>query len=84
MEKLSNEVKDIIRAEDTDNSDKVMICFNRIPSTSNIIKNLAVNKRFSSFYIQAEFDDKEETIINIFSEYVEPLLKDINNPVLLQ
>ena len=84
MEKLPNEVKDRIHAEDTDNSDKVMIRSNTIPSTSNTLKNLAVNKNFHSYYIQREYNDKEEKRINIFSEYFEPLLKDINHPALLQ
>ena len=84
MAKFSNEVKDIIHAEDTENSDKVMICSTTIPSTSNTLKNLAVNKKFHSSYIQIEYNDKKETVINIFSEYFEPLLKDINHISLLQ
>ena len=31
LAKLPNEVKQIIHAEDTDNSDKVMTCINTIP-----------------------------------------------------
>ena len=50
--KLPNEVKQIIHAEDTDNSDKVVICSTTIPSTSNTLKNLAVNTSFHSSYIQ--------------------------------
>ena len=84
MEKLPDEVKFIIHAEDTYSYYKVMICSTRIPSTSNPLKNLAVNKSFHYSYIQREYNDKNETIINIFSEYVEPLLKDINHPALLQ
>ena len=84
MEKLPNEVKVKIHAEDTDNSDKVVICSTTIPSTSNTLKNLAVNESFHSSYIQREYNDKKENIINIFSEYVEPLLKDTNHPELLQ
>ena len=61
-----------------------MICSTTITSTSNTLKNLAVNKSFHYSYIQREYNDKNETIINIFSEYVEPLLKDINHPALLQ
>ena len=52
LAKLPNEVKQIIHAEDTDNSDKVMICSTTIPSTSNTLKNLAVNTSFHSSYIQ--------------------------------
>ena len=84
LEKLLNEVKQIIHAEETDNSDKVMTCVNKIPSSSNTLKNLVANKSFYSSYIQIEFNDNKKMIINIFSEYVVPLLKDINHTALLQ
>ena len=84
MAKLSNEVKYRIHAEDTDNSDKVMICSTIIPSPSNTLKNLAENTFFHSSYIQREFNDKKETIITIFSAYFVPLLKYINHPALIQ
>ena len=84
LAKLPNEVKDRIHAEETENSDKVMTCTNRIPSTSNTQNNLAVNKSFHYSYIRKEFNDKKDIIINIFSAYVEPLLKYINHPELLQ
>ena len=44
-----NEVKQRIHAEETDNSDKVMTCINTVTSTSNILKNLLVNKKFTFF-----------------------------------
>ena len=77
LAKLPNEVKYIIHAEETDNSDKVMTCTTTITSTSNTLKNLEVNKSFHYSYIQGELNDKKYMIINIFSEYVEPLLKYI-------
>ena len=46
LEKNPNEVKQIIHAEDTENSNKVMTCTTTITSTSNTLKNLAVNKNF--------------------------------------
>ena len=52
-------MKKIIHAEEMDNSDKVMTCINTIPSTSNTLKNLAVNKKFHSSYIKIEFNDKQ-------------------------
>ena len=84
MAKLPNEVKDGICAEDRENSDKVVICSTTTPSTSNILNNLAENKHFHSSYIKKDYNDKKETMINIFSEYVEPLLNNINHPALLQ
>ena len=84
LEKLSNDAKQRIHAEEKYNSDKVMTCINKIPSTSNTIKNLVVNKRLCSSYIQKESDDRNKMIINIFSAYVVPLLKDINHPELIQ
>ena len=74
----------IIHAEETDNPDKVMTYINTITSTWNKLKNLAVNKILHYSYIQTEFNNKKEMIINIFSAYVVPLLKYINHPELLQ
>ena len=84
MKKLPSEVKQRIHAEDTDNSDKVMICLTKIPSTSKTLNKFAVNTRFHYSYIQKEFNDRKEEIINIFSAYVEPLIKEINHPALFQ
>ena len=50
--KLPTEVKHIINAEDIDNLDRVIICYTTSNSTSNTIKNLAVNKVFHSSYIK--------------------------------
>ena len=82
--KLPIEVKVRIHAEDTDNSDKFMICSTTIPSTSNTLNNLAVNTSFYYYYIQKQFNDRKEQIINISSAYVELLIKDIDYPVFLQ
>ena len=84
LAKLPNEVKQRIHAEDTENSDQVITCTTTIPSTSNTLKNLAVDKKFHSSYIQGEINGKKYMIINIFSAYSEPLLKDINHPAFLQ
>ena len=84
LAKLPDDVKQKIHAKVTDNSYKVMRCINTIPSTSNTLKNLVVNKSLHCSYIPTEFNDKKEMIINIFSAYVVPLLKYINHPALLQ
>ena len=52
LEKLPSEINNRIGAEVTDNSDKVMIFSNKIPSTSNKLKNLFVNKSSHYYYIQ--------------------------------
>ena len=57
---------------------------NTIPSTSKTLQNLVVNKSLHSSYIKTELNDKNKTIINIFSTNVEPLLKYINHPELFQ
>ena len=59
MEKPINERKEIIHAEETENSDKVMTRTTTIPSTSIKLKKLAVNKSLRYFYIQIEFNDKK-------------------------
>ena len=61
-----------------------MICSTTITSTSNALNNLEVNTSFHYFYIKKKFNDKKEKIIDIFIAYVEPLIKDINHPALLQ
>ena len=61
-----------------------MIFSTTIPSTSNTLKNLAVNTSFHYSYIQKQFNDRKEEIIKILSAYFEPLIKDINHPALLQ
>ena len=38
----------------------------------------------NSSYIQTIYNGKQESINNIFSTHVEPLLNDINNPALVQ
>ena len=56
--KLPNQVKQIIHAEEAYNLDYVMTCINTIPSTSNTLKNLILNKILYSSYIQTEFNEK--------------------------
>ena len=46
LAKLPSELKQRIYVEETDNSDKVMIFSTTIPSNSNTLKNLVVNKIF--------------------------------------
>ena len=52
LAKLPNDVKQRIHAEAANNSDKVMKCINTIPSTSNTLNNLVVNKSLNYSYIQ--------------------------------
>ena len=80
FKKLPYKVKDRIGAEITDNSDKVMICSTTIPPTSNTLKSLFVNATSHSSYIQKEFNDEKEVIINTFSAYVATLIKEIYHP----
>ena len=79
LEKLPNEVEEIMCAEDAESSEKFMTCTTTITSTSNTLKNLEVDKKFHSLYIKIEFNDKKDMIINIFSVYFEHLLKYINH-----
>ena len=61
-----------------------MTCTTTIPSTSNTLKNLAIDKSFHYSYIQRELNDKKDIIINISSAYAESLLKYINHPAFFQ
>ena len=82
--KLTNEVKQIIYVEETDNSDYVITCINTIPSTSNTLNKLLLYKSVHYSYIQIKYNDQEVIINNTFISYVEPLLNDINYPALIQ
>ena len=57
--KLLNDVKHITHSEETDHSEKFMTCINTIPSTSNTLTNLVVNKNLHYSCIQKEFNDKK-------------------------
>ena len=59
LSKLLNEVKQIIHAEETDNSEKFITCINTIPSTSNTLKNVLLDKILHYFYIQTELNEKK-------------------------
>ena len=48
------------------------------------MNNLLVNASSHYSYIQTEFNDKKEEIINISNAYVAPLIKEIYHPELLQ
>ena len=61
-----------------------MLCSTTVPYTSNTLKILLVNASSHSSYIQKYFNDKKEYIINIFSAYVAPQIKEIYHPELLQ
>ena len=50
LKRLPSQVKDIVGAEVTSNSDKVMICYTTIPFTSNTLKNLLVNSNYHLSY----------------------------------
>ena len=52
LTKIPNCVKQRIHAEEAHGSDKVIPCINKIPSTSNTLKNLVVNKSLHYSYIQ--------------------------------
>ena len=84
MAKLPNEVKQIIHAEETDNSDFVMTCINKIPSTSNTLKKLLLHRSLHCSFIKTKYNDKEKIINNTLITYVESLLADINHPALIQ
>ena len=61
-----------------------MIFSTTITSTTNTLKNLLVNASSHSYYTPKQLNDKNEEIINIFSTYVAPKIKEIYHPELLQ
>ena len=83
LEKLRNEVKQIVHKEQTYNSYCVMTCINTIPSTSNTLNKLLLHKFSHSFYSHTKCNDNEEIINSTFITYDEPLSYDSNHPALL-
>ena len=75
LKRLPSEVKDRVGAEVTVNSDKVMLCYTTIPSTSNTLKTLLVNSNSHSSFTNQEFNNKKEHMSTIFSAYVAPKIK---------
>ena len=84
FKRLPSQVKERVGAEVTVNSEKAMLCYTTIPSTSNTLKNLLVNSNYHSSYTNQEFNDKKEEMITIFSAYVAPQIKEICHPERLQ
>ena len=82
--KITNIAKKIIHAEETHNTYYFMTCNTTTPSISNTFKKLLLHSILHYYYIKTKYNDKEESINNIFSAYVEPLLNYINHPVLIQ
>ena len=57
LKRLPYEVKDIVGAEVTVNSEKIMICSTTIPSASNTLKNLLANANYHFSYTTKELND---------------------------
>ena len=60
LKRLPYQLKDRVGAEVTVNSDKVMICYTTIPSTSDTLNNLLVSASSHSSYNNKQFNDKKE------------------------
>ena len=84
LKNYTNLEKSIIHAEETNDSEYVIILNTTIPSISNTLKNFWLHSSLQYYNIQTKYNDKEEIINRILSKYVEPLLNDINHPALLQ
>ena len=69
---------------DIHDSDYVMNLTTSITSISNTLKKIWIQSEFHSSYIQTIYNEREESIKNISSTYVEPFLDDINHPTLVQ
>ena len=65
-------------------SDYVLIFTTGIPYISNTLNKLWIPSDFHSSYMQTIYNDKQESINNIFVTYVEPLLDNINHPALVE
>ena len=61
-----------------------MLCYTTITSTSNTLKNLVINSNYHLSYSTEKFNAKNEQMSKLFSTYVTPQIKEINNPEIIQ
>ena len=73
-------VKERVGAEVKVNSDLVMLCYTTITSTSNTLKNLVISSNYHSSYSTGKSNTENEQMSILFSTYVMPQIKEINNP----
>ena len=84
LKKLPLMVKERVGAEVKVNTDFVMLFYTTITSTSNILKNPVINSNYRSSYSTEEFNTKKEQMSNIFSTYITPKIKEINQTAIHQ
>ena len=65
-------------------SDCVMGCYTEITSVENTIKKFHIMSDVHICYIHNFYHDKQEIIDELFCQYIKPLLKYIDDPVLIQ
>ena len=61
-----------------------MACYTTITSVSNNVKKLNIMSDFSYGYIHNLYHDKQDSIDDLFCQYIKPLLKYIDHPALIQ
>ena len=84
MKKIPDLVKQRIHAEETHDSEYVMIFNTTIPSISNTLDKLLLHSILHYSYIQTKYNGRGERMSNIFITYVEPLLNGTNHPEFIQ
>ena len=84
LRRIPNVAKSRIHAEETHYSDHVQTCNTTIPSILKNLKKLWLHSSLHSCLFKFNYNGKEESINNIFSTYVEPLLNYIIHTAFLQ
>ena len=64
--------------------DYVVDFYTEINYVENTINKLHIKSDLHSGYIHNLYHDKQESINDLFCKYIIPLLKDIENPALVQ
>ena len=65
-------------------SDFVMACYTDIKSIENTKNKLHIMSDIYFGYIHNLYHNKKDIIDDFFCQHIKPLLKDIDNPVLIQ
>ena len=84
LSSVSNDAKLRIHVIDQQKTDFLMAKTAEIYSVENNIKKLHTQSDFHLVYKKKFYHDKEKELDNFFDECHLPLLKDIDNPALIQ
>ena len=61
-----------------------MACYRAIPSVANTFKSIFICYSFYTDFVSTYYNDRVDVFRLIFAEYIEPYMKEIDHPALIQ